>query len=230
MPKSTAEKVLQFINQSSQPAMFEAVDHLVRQAFELAEADSVSRITHCNLRRRRKQSQDRFFYVQEALVGVGAGWAATNRVATKWGESYTQLETKHLLVTVHVPTRFNGNMRPAKYRDDNAETNIGIQEQLQLALDEDSEIGMQEPLDKLNILVVAIAPDADQPQNSPAQIRVLVPFANNKGYHLKVDIEALLASYSTSKKSQGDVDKAWPRLRKQLRKAEDIGNQNKQNE
>lgn len=229
MPQiDTATKVLQFIHHYSNPELFEEIPLLVSKAFKEADADCRVKIKRCTIRQNRKRSQDRYFYTQEALCHAASGWEVSTKLADNRGESFTQLETKNLLATLHILPWFDGKMRPAKSRDKNAALNEGITEQLKLSFEEESK--KQKAFEKLNILIIAIAPRPDQRQDEPAQIQVYVPHESNKGYHLKINIDELIAGFATAQPATETEDQVWPKLRKQMRKSEEEGGQSEQNE
>lgn len=229
MPQvDTAAKVLQFIHQYSKPELFEELPLLISNAFRLAEKDCSDRIVHCDLRKSRKRSQDRYFYVQEAMCESQSGWNVVTRTTKNGGESYTQLATQSMLATVHVPPWFNGKLRRAGYRDENAKFNAGITEQMTLLKDEEE--AAEEWFDKLNILVVAQAPSPDKPQDEPAIIQVLVPHENNNAYHLIISLDDLLTGYEKVDTSYEPVDQAWPKLRDVMRQVEEGGEQDEDDE
>ncbi|WP_404419569.1 hypothetical protein [Marinospirillum sp.] len=227
---STESKITQFIHQYSKPELFEEIPLLVSKAFKEADVDCRARILNCSTRQNRKRSQDRYFYTQEALCSAASGWKPSTQLTDNKGESYTQLETKNLLATLHVLPWFDGKIRRAKSRDKNAALNEGIAEQLELLLEEESKSKKQKAFEKLNILIVAVAPQPDQQQDEPAQIQVYVPHESNKGYHLKINIDDLIAGFATAQPITETEDQAWPKLRKQMRKSEEEGSQGEQNE
>lgn len=216
----TATKIIQFIHHYSSPELFEELPILIHEAFKLADEDSRGRIKHCELRQSRKRSQDRYFYVQDAVCNAQSGWRPSIQVTENEGESYTELETVNMLATIHVPSWSNGKIRPAKYRAKNARHNIGICEQLALQLGAKPTPEKAKNFEKLNLIVVAQAPSPEQQQDGPAHIQVRVPHENNNGYHLIIDIDELLAGYAAAQPPVEPEDQAWPRLRKQMRQAE----------
>ena len=216
----TATKIIQFIHHYSSPELFEELPILIHEAFKLADEDSRGRIKHCALRQSRKRSQDRYFYVQDAVCNAQSGWRPSIQVTENEGESYTELETANMLATIHVPSRFNGKIRRAKYRDKNARHNIGICEQLVFQLDAKHTPEKTKNFEKLNLLIVAQAPSPEQQQDRPTHIQILVPHENNKGYHLRIGIDELLAGFATAQPPVESEDQAWPKLRKQMRQAE----------
>lgn len=229
MPQtSTERKIIQFIHHYSNPELFEEIPLLVSKAFKEADIDCWAKIKNCTTRQNRKRSQDRYFYTQEALCNAASGWETSTQLADNKGESFTQLETKNLLATLHVLPWFDGKIRRAKSRDKNAALNEGITEQLELLLEEESK--KQKAFEKLNILIIAIAPQPDQQQDEPAQIQVYVPHESNKGYHLKINIDELIAGFATAQPATETEDQVWPKLRKQMRKSEEEGGQSEQNE
>ncbi|MBE0508909.1 MAG: hypothetical protein IBX50_19670 [Marinospirillum sp.] len=230
MPQpGTRSQVLHHIHQYGQLEDFEELPLLIGKAFKQAYDDS-KYIKSCSLLQSRKRGQDRYYYVQEALHSSQRGWSISTQRADNSGESITQLETKNLLITTHVRPWHSAKMRPAKFRDQNAKHNTGIHEQICLALDSEAEINKAKKLEKLNIQIIALGPHPTLPQDTPAEIKVCVPFENNKGYHLDIPIDELLAGFSTVEPATEPADKALPTLRKKMRQTENDAEQRSQNE
>jgi len=119
---------------------------------------------------------------------------------------------------------YNGVLLPtllrAYNRAKNARYNIGICEQLALQLDAKPTSEKTKNFEKLNLIVVAQAPSPEQQQDRPVHIQILVPHESNKGYHLRIGIDELLAGFATAQPSVEAEYQAWPKLRKQMRQAE----------
>ena len=109
---------------------------------------------------------------------------------------------------------------PARYKDDNARHNADLSAQLQLFLSEVVRAEDISHLNKLNLQVVVFPPTMGQSQAEPACIYIRVPHEDNKGEHLVIDIDELVASFARAEPDVESVDKAWPKLRKQMRQVE----------
>ena len=228
---SIGSKITQFIHQHSSAEMFEEISPLIDQAFRLANDDSESRIKHCSLRQSRKRSQDRAIYLQEALHDTHTSWSVSLKATKNNGESYTELLTDKLLVTAHVLPYGQRWLRTSDFRKTNAHENHVIEQQLELFnSSEEYPTNYEFDVDKLNILIIAYAPHPEFEQDSPATIKVCVPYSTCNRYHLSIDIDDLIAGFSDSKSSLAPQDNAWPKLRDLMRQVEETGSAEEQNE
>lgn len=218
---SLSQQIISYIHHSTKIEAIEEIVTLILQAYKYADDDSEARIFHCPLRKARKRSQDRFFYVQDLLAGGAANWTVKTRTADNGGESFSQLENEKIFLTTHVISAENTRLRKAKYRDDNAKSNTGLIHQAALVFDDEDE--HTKPLglgDKLNVLIYVYSPHSNQSQASPIQFKILVPFEKNNGYHVNLDLDQFLSGYSDMD-TQAPQDQAWPKLRRKMRQAEE---------
>lgn len=218
---SLSQQIISYIHHSTKIEAIEEIVALILQAYKDADDDSDARIFHCPLRKARKRSQDRFCYVQDILAGGVSYWTAKTRAADNGGESFSQLENEKIFLTTHVISPESTRLRKAKYRDDNAKSNTGLIHQATLVFDDVAEPPKPSGLaNKLNVLIYVYSPHSSQSQGSPSQFKILVPFENNNGYHVNLDLDQFLARYSKID-TQTPLDQAWPKLRRKMRQAEE---------
>jgi len=180
--------------------------HQYAQTFEEAE-------------RARILGQLRHYRQNEAIrmAAMEAGLTATAPHTYPKGERYTLIAAENIIFSrVNVP--FNNHLpRPSKYRRLIATINQRLEPTNEVLFGPEP---IRPPSNGLGCLIVTVNPPRFEPQSTPFNLIVGVPYTSLKGWHLFEPISSILAEYHPTQEIEVP-DMAWAKLKKQLGEAED---------
>ncbi|HCF2040624.1 TPA: hypothetical protein NH970_006355, partial [Pseudomonas aeruginosa] len=110
-------------------------------------------------------------------------------------------------------------LRPAKYRLNNSKLNRFLMSpQLELLGAGDITVDIE---NILNAIVIPLSPPWHLDQSKPLDIILAVPYFNScSDYHVWCSLDKFIEGYE--KEIAGDLDLAWPVIRKQMRRDEGL--------
>lgn len=212
---NTQDEILSYLRKRIPRNHFEEIKNVVPVAFKKAH-DAGSDLVH--IPKDRKRAQDRYAYIQDGLAGLQKTWSSQVVPTNPKGEFYTLMNAENVRLTAAIKP-WKKKLRPAKYRLNNSKLNKFLMSpQLELLGDDNISVDIE---NILNAIVIPLSPPWHMDQSKPLDIILAVPYFNScSDYHVWCSLDKFIEGYE--KEVAGDLDLAWPVIRKQMRRDEGL--------
>lgn len=215
MTETLNSRLVRYITANVDRSLFLSMDDSIRTAYSKANLRTQEDFKNTNPSRPRAQL--RRYLIDDALAGALAEGQPSVLQTVPKGEQYVVVCSGNVTIS-HIELHENAWVRPAKHRRFLAKRNA-ILEPVTLDLFEKSPPRLDEAL---HVVAVVIHPQPKaKNQSEPSEIFISVPYTDWTGFHLEIPIRELLQNYETDHNSNL-VDEAWPTLRDDLRKEENV--------
>lgn len=215
MIEDLKSRLVRYITSNVDRSLFLSMDDSIRAAYTKANARALEDYKNTNPARPRAQM--RRYMIDDALAGALAEGSPFVLQTIPRGEHYVVVCSGNVTLS-HIELHESAWARPAKHRSFLAQKNA-ILEPVTLDLFKATPPKLD---DALHVVAVVLHPSPQaQNQYEPSEIFVTVPYTDWAGYHLEIPIRELLQKYELEHDSSL-VDEAWPTLRGDLKKEEQM--------